>query len=81
MQERGGVACCVRPPKRVDHGLVCGGLNVPAKKMVRKPEDGVKPVETECDIGQRLRQIVPTADVSLLMEQDVAPVGFRQADR
>ena len=81
VQERGGVACCIRPPKRADHSLVRGGLNVSAKKMVRKPENGIEPVEAERDIGQGLRQVVPAADVGLLMEQDVAPVGFRQADR
>ena len=37
-------------------------------------------METECDIGQRLRQVVPAADVGLLVEQDVAPVRFRQAN-
>ena len=80
MQERGGVACCVRPPKRADHGLVRGGLKVSSEEVVRKPENGVEPVETECDIGQRLRQVVPAADVGLLMEQNIAPVRFRQAD-
>ena len=77
VQERGGVACCIRPPKGTDHGLVRGGLNVSAKKMVRKPEDRIEPVETERDIGQGFCQIVPAADVGLLVEQDVAPVGFR----
>ena len=81
MQERGGIAGRVRPPKRADHSLVRGGLNVPAKKMVRKPENGIEPVEAQGDIGQGFCQIVPAADVSLLMEQNIAPVGFRQADR
>ena len=81
VQERGGVACCIRPPKGTDHGLVRGGLNIPAKEVVRKPENGIEPVETQSDIGQGFRQIVPAADVSLLMEQNIAPVGFRQADR
>ena len=81
VQERGGVAGGIRPPKRADHSLVCGGLNVPAEEMIGKPENGIEPVETECDIGQGFRQVVPAADVGLLMEQDVAPVGFRQADR
>ena len=80
MQERGGVACCIRPPKGTDHGLVRGGLKVSAKKMVRKPENGIEPVEAEGDIGQGLRQIVPAADVGLLVQEDVAPVGFRQAN-
>ena len=80
MQERGGVTGGVRSPKRADHGLVRGSLNVSAKKMVGQPEDGIEPVETECDIGQGLRQIVPAADVGLLMEQNIAPVGFRQAN-
>ena len=77
MQERGGVACCIRPPKGTDHGLVRGGLNVSAQKMVRKPENGVEPVEAEREIRQGFRQVVPAADVGLLMEQDIAPVGFR----
>ena len=77
VQERGGVACGVRPPKRTDHGLVRGGLNVPAKEMVRKPENGIEPVEAEREIRQGFRQVVPAADVGLLMEQNIAPVGFR----
>ena len=81
MQERGGVACGVRPPKGTDHGLVRGGLNVPAKKVVGQPENGIEPVEAERDIGQGFCQVVPAADVGLLMEQDVAPVWFCQADR
>ena len=81
VEQSGGVACRVRSTKRADHGLVRGGLNVSAKKMVRKPEDGIEPVETERDIGQGFRQVVPAADVGLLMEQNIAPVGFRQADR
>ena len=80
VQERGGVACCIRPPKGTDHGLVRGGLNVPAEEMIGQPQDRVEPVEAQGDIGQRFRQIVPAADVGLLMEQDVAPVGFRQAN-
>ena len=44
---------------------------------LRKKNDGDEPVETERDIGQRFRQIVPAADVGLLMEQNIAPVGFR----
>ena len=77
VQERGGVACCIRPPKGTDHGLVRGGLNVPAEEMIGQPQDRVEPVEAQGDIGQRLRQVVPAADVSLLMEQNIAPVGFR----
>ena len=77
VQERGGVACGIRPPKGTDHGLVRGGLKVSSEEVVRKPENGVEPVETECDIGQGLRQIVPAADVGLLVEQNIAPVGFR----
>ena len=77
VEQSGGVTGGVRPAKRADHGLVRGGLNVPAKKMVRKPEDGVEPVETQREIRQGFRQIVPAADVSLLMEQNIAPVRFR----
>ena len=77
VQERGGVACGVRPPKGTDHGLVRGSLKVSSEEVVRKPENGIEPVEAERDIGQGFRQIVPAADVSLLMEQNIAPVGFR----
>ena len=52
-------------------------LNVSSEKVVGKPEDGIEPVETECEIGQGFCQIVPAADVGLLMEQNIAPVGFR----
>ena len=81
VQERGGVAGRVRPPKRADHGLVRGSLKVSSEEVVRKPENGIKPVEAEREIGQGFRQVVPAADVGLLMEQDITPVGFRQADR
>ncbi len=37
-------------------------------------------MEAEREIGQGFCQVVPAADVSLLMEQDVAPAGFRQAN-
>ena len=80
MQERSGVAGGIRPPKRADHGLVRGGLNVPAEEMIGQPEDGIEPVEAERDIGQGFCQVVPAADVSLLMEQNITPVGFRQAN-
>ena len=78
VQERGGVACCIRPPKGTDHGLVRGSLNVSSEEVVRKPENGVEPVETERDIGQRLRQVVPAADVGLLMQENIAPLLLRQ---
>ena len=81
MQERGGVARCIRPPKRADHGLVRGGLNVPAEEMIGQPENGIEPVEAERDIGQGFRQVVPAADVGLFVEQNIAPIRFRQADR
>lgn len=77
MQERGGVACGVRPPKGTDHGLVRGSLKVSSEEVVRKPENGIEPVEAERDIGQGFCQVVPAADVGLLMEQNIAPVGFR----
>ena len=80
VEQSGGITGGVRSTKRADHGLVRGGLNVSSEKVVGKPENGIEPVEAECDIGQGLRQIVPAADVGLFMEQDVAPVGFRQAD-
>ena len=80
VQERGGVTGGVRPPKGADHGLVRGGLKVSSEEVVRKPENGVEPVEAEREIRQGFRQVVPAADVSLLMEQNIAPVGFRQAD-
>ena len=81
VQERGGVACGVRPPKRTDHGLVRGGLNVPAEEMIGQPQDRVEPVEAQGDIGQRFCQVVPAADVGLFVEQNIAPIRFRQADR
>ena len=77
VQERGGIAGGVRPPKRADHGLVRGGLNVPAEEMIGQPQDRVEPVEAQGDIGHRFCQVVPAADVGLLVEQDIAPIRFR----
>ena len=80
VQERGGVTGGVRPAKRADDSLVRGGFNIPPKEMIGQPQDGVKPVEAEGDIGQGFRQVVSAADVGLLVQENIAPVGFRQAD-
>ena len=77
VQERGGVACGVRPTKRADDGLIGRRFDIPAKEMIGQPQNRVEPVDAQRNITQGLRQIIPAADVGLLVEQNITPVRFR----
>ena len=54
--------------------LIRRHLDVQAEQAVGDPEDGVKPVQAQQDIGQGLEAVVPAADVGLLMQEDIAPL-------
>ena len=53
--------------------LIAGGLHVPAGEEPAQPQEGIKPVERQSQKGQHLDDVVSTADVGALMEQDIPP--------
>ena len=73
-----GVPGGVLPAEGADHRLVAGGLHVPAEQAVGHPQHGVKPVDRQGQPGQDLGAVVPPAQVGLLVEEDVGPVGHIQ---
>ena len=56
-----------------EDGLVAGGLHVPAGEEPAHPQEGVEPVDRKGQKGQHLDDMVSTADVGALMEQDIPP--------
>ena len=78
VEEGLGVPGGVLPAESADHRLVAGGLHVPAEQAVGHPQHGVKPVDRQGQPGQDLGAVVPPAQVGLLVEKDVGPVGHIQ---
>ena len=70
-QQRGGV---VRPDlfaQRMDHRLIAAHLHILSGQEERRPDQGIEPVDAQRREGQDLYDVVASADMVLLMPDDI----------
>ena len=58
--------------------LVAGHLHVPDEQVEAHPDQGIKPVDAEGQIGQQLPNVVPIAEMGPLVGQGYGPLRIPQ---
>ena len=66
--------------QRVQHRLVAAHLHIPATQGIAQPHRRVPPIHRQQQIGQRLDQIVPAAEMHALVAEHVGPLVVVQME-